>query len=230
MNRFQSQGFSLIELLVVIAIIAVLIGILLPALSKIRRASQAVQCLNRARQINLATQVFTIDTKDRLPWTNWDNGGDVYPEAGWLYDARVPGGEPDFTVTDGKINDYLEIREPYLCPLDAELVDELPGVRRLSSYVMNGAVSAYSVRRPFRITDFDASDVLFWELNERSATGNWNDGSNRPDESPTIRHDQAGAFARFDASAALIKFPEWGVWLQQKPGPLYCNPSTPSGT
>lgn len=229
MKRHQINGFSLIELLVVIGIIAVLLALLLPALKSVKRAAQGTQCLNSIRQVNLGTQMFTIDAKGHLPWTNWDNGNNVFPEAGWLYDARVPGGEPDFSITDGKVNEYLEIKEPYLCPLDIELTDELPGVRRLSSYVMNGAVSGYSVRKPYKVVSFNASDVVFWELNEDSASGNWNDGSNRPLEFPTTRHDKAGAIGRFDASATFVKLDEWQEWLNQKPGPLYCNPGSRDG-
>ncbi|MEO0588558.1 MAG: hypothetical protein AAF078_13070, partial [Planctomycetota bacterium] len=184
------------------------------------------------RQINLATQMFTVDHRDRMPWTNWDAGNPAQSlnEPGWLYDARVPGGEPNFAIEDGQIHDYMKIDAPFLCPLDQDLIEELPGVRRLSSYVMNGAVSAYAVRTPFRIADFNSGDVLFWELDEQDASGSWNDGANRPNEAPTQRHEGAGMVTRFDASAAPVKQDEWEEWLAQRPGPLYCNPASRNGT
>lgn len=62
-------GFTLIELLVVISIIALLVGILLPALGAARRTAQEIVCASQIRQLGLATMLYAEDNEDHYPVT-----------------------------------------------------------------------------------------------------------------------------------------------------------------
>ena len=68
-------GFTLIELLVVIAIIALLIGILLPALSAARGSARRVVCTTNHRTLMRASHMYGNDWRDAIPDPNWGEGG-----------------------------------------------------------------------------------------------------------------------------------------------------------
>jgi prepilin-type N-terminal cleavage/methylation domain-containing protein/prepilin-type processing-associated H-X9-DG protein len=147
------RGFTLIELLVVIAIIALLMGILMPALSKAREQGRAAVCLNNLRQIVMAVHLYAEDNDRKIIRGEYRPGGVAEFRAWPMSYMKYVGGRNSTLMTD-----WRDVKA-YRC-------SSYPDKQQMIGYISNG----WDFKNPGQEANQDAAFIRMDKIPRHATT------------------------------------------------------------
>lgn len=253
----SARGFTLIELLVVIAIIAILAGMLLPALGKAKDRALLANDLNNLKQVVLSAHMFAGDNQDYLPYASW---GDCAERETWCTSKGMPNGEgrADNAIWTNQVayfrrsqlGSYLATEKVLTCPKDA--AERASGKAaanykrrniKITSYLWNGSTVGFAQvtkdtpTSKFRLGSLRPTGMLIWEAPAEQDQYLFNDVGSSPYEGISQRHgntrkaknqvENVGGIATFGDLSGRAFTMNMAKWFTREYAGTKVWPSTP---